>query len=406
MRVLGASLLAMVASLSSPAIAAEIATQEPSAADAIVTPPAGTSLPVSTVMAAADPCSDAALTCRDTAIAVAAMTPLTAGGTRWDLASLAAGRAAPALDLTLPPDAGLIDTDANGDICTQACPSSPIQRLPASEHPGWGDHVPPEYATKRGFFQQAGTVKTEALVFLGYFSVLSGKKLFNDTKPFHFKNEGWFGKDTDAIGMDKMAHAFNTYLLAEFLHQQIHRRSNASAGDAITAAVIASGLMIFNEFSDGIETTSGFSFQDVAMNLAGASFSVLRNTVPGLKDKLAFKIEVVPNEHFYSYSGKPHYEQMRFMFSLKGAGFKPLKETPLRFLDLQVGYYASDFLNEDREAGKEPKRHLFVGVGLNLGELLFGESTSTVGRAAYKVLDYFQVPYTSARIDTKGRFGY
>jgi hypothetical protein len=52
-----------------------------------------------------------------------------------------------------------------------------------------------------------------------------------------------------------------------------------------------------------------------------------------------------------------------------------------------------------------PKRHLFVGVGLNLGELLFSRSHSTIGRAAYSVLDYVQVPYTSLRYDTTGRFG-
>ncbi|WP_245829476.1 DUF2279 domain-containing protein [Novosphingobium mathurense] len=248
-------------------------------------------------------------------------------------------------------------------------------------------------------------MKTESLVFLGYFSILSGKKLFKETTEFHFKDEGWFGKDTANIGVDKLTHAFDTYLLAEFLHSRIHRRSNASEGDALTAAMLASGLMIFNEFSDGIEPDSGWSVQDVAMNLAGAGFSVLRNTVPGLKEKVSFKIEIVPNGHIYSYEGKPHYEQQRFMFSIKGAGFKRFNHSPLRFLDLQVGYYASDFLNKDREAGIEPKRHVFVGVGLNVGELLFGNSESGFAKAAYSALDYVQLPYTSIRYDTTGRFG-
>ncbi|TCU59944.1 hypothetical protein EDF58_102633 [Novosphingobium sp. PhB57] len=93
------------------------------------------------------------------------------------------------------------------------------------------------------------------------------------------------------------------------------------------------------------------------------------------------------------------------MLSFKGAGFEALERTPLRFVDLQVGYYGSDFMIDDRLAGKEPKRHLFVGLGLNLGELLFGRSRSRLGKAGYTVLDYFQVPYTSIRYDTTGHLG-
>ena len=135
------------------------------------------------------------------------------------------------------------------------------------------------------------------------------------------------------------------------------------------------------------------------MNTLGAVFSIMRNTVPGMKEKVAFKLEIVPDSNIYSAQGKPHYAQQRFMLSLKGVGFEELRKTPLRYLDLQVGYYASDFLNEDRAAGIQPKQHLFVGVGLNLSEILFGRSKSRIGKAGYTVLDYFQVPYTSLRYD-------
>nr|KIS29586.1 hypothetical protein TQ38_27605 [Novosphingobium sp. P6W] len=239
----------------------------------------------------------------------------------------------------------------------------------------------------------------------GYVLAQGIPKLFKPTTGFHFKDEGWFGKGTQNVGMDKLTHAFNTYLIAELLHYRIHRNTGGSEGDALTAGILASGLMALNEISDAIEPDSGYSMQDIAMNVAGATFSVLRNTVPGLKEKLAFKIEIMPNHQIYSRTGKPHYEQQRFMFALKGAGFEKLENSALKYLDLQVGYYASDFLNSDREKGVTPKRHLFVGVGLNLGELLFAKSGSRIGRAAYSVLDYVQLPYTSLRYDTTGRLG-
>jgi hypothetical protein len=264
---------------------------------------------------------------------------------------------------------------------------------------GWADHVPRDQAYTRGFFNQAGKVWPEMALLFAYFGMQSGKKLFHETADFHFNNEGWFSTNTSNVGIDKLTHAFDTYLIAEVLHGQLHRKTQASEGDALTAGILASALMAFNELSDGIEPDSGYSMQDVTMNTLGAAFSVLRNTVPGLKEKVAFKIEIMPDSNIYSVRGKPHYAQQRYMLSLKGAGFEELRKTPLRYLDLQVGYYASDFLIEDREAGIVPKQHLFVGVGLNLSEILFGRSKSRIGKAAYTVLDYFQVPYTSLRYD-------
>jgi|GEM_PF-592375 len=265
----------------------------------------------------------------------------------------------------------------------------------------WTDHATPEQSEYRGFFKQSGTITTELLLLTAYFAAQSGKKLFKPTSGFNFNSEKWFGKDTSNVGVDKLTHAFDTYLLAEVIHMRLHKTTHASAGDALNASIWAATFMALNEISDGIEPDHGYSMEDIAMNVAGAIFSLMRNTIPGLKEKVAFKIEIVPDDNIYSYQGKEHFEQQRFMFSIKGAGFKPLQSTPLRFLDFQVGYYASDFLEEDRAAGVIPQRHLFVGVGLNVGELLFGRSRSKVGRIGYTILDYLQLPYTSLRVDTK-----
>lgn len=320
---------------------------------------------------------------------------------RWDLADAAKNEAG--ARLTALPAAPASDTVGYGPIADSG-PAPSIGRIAAVPltHSG---HVPNEFASHRGFLRQAGSIKSELLILAAYVGVQSVPKLFKETAPFHFKDEGWFGKDTDNIGMDKLTHAFNTYLIAEILHSRLHRNTGGSDGDAVTAGVLAAGLMALNEISDGIEPDSGYSMQDITMNVAGAAFSVLRNTVPGLKEKVAFKIEIMPNDQIYSHVGKKHYAQQRFMFSIKGSGFRKLDRTAFKYLDLQLGYYASDFLNSDREKGITPKRHLFVGVGLNLGELVFGRSQSRFGRAAHSALDYVQFPYTSLRYDTTGRLG-
>jgi hypothetical protein len=299
---------------------------------------------------------------------------------------------------TLFSDTGSL-TDFEGAEPAQGAtdPSAPLPSAPVLEMRRWTDHASEESSTHRGIFKQLGTIKTETFLLAGYFVAQSGKKFFRETTSFHFKNEGFFGKDTLNLGVDKVTHAFDTYLLADIIHMRLHKKTNASHGDALTASLLASALMAFNELSDGIEPDSGYSMHDIAMNVVGAGFSYLRNTVPGMKEKVSFKIEIVPNDQIYSYRGAKHYEQQRFMLSFKGAGFERLKETPLRFVDLQVGYYASNLWNRRRAEGKEPKRHVFVGLGLNVGELLFANSRTWGGKAAYTVLDYFQPPYTSIR---------
>jgi hypothetical protein len=145
--------------------------------------------------------------------------------------------------------------------------------------------------------------------------------------------------------------------------------------------------------------TSGFSIQDVLFNTGGAAFSVARNTIPGLEKKLDFRLLLIPNSDIYTFKGKRHYEQQRFMLALKLAGFDGMERSPLRFVELHAGYHASGFTNEDRARGETPRRRIFVGVGVNLKELFFKSPRSPVGRAAGQVLDYLQLPYTAIHVE-------
>jgi hypothetical protein len=101
----------------------------------------------------------------------------------------------------------------------------------------------------------------------------------------------------------------------------------------------------------------------------------------------------------FDFEGKKHFEQQRYFFALKLAGFDQLEHTPLRFLELDLGYHGADFSNADRAAGIRPQRSIYAGVGINLRELLFKNSTTRIGRAAGEVLDYFQPPYTAVGVD-------
>lgn len=250
----------------------------------------------------------------------------------------------------------------------------------------------------RSFGAQVGAVKWELAAVLAYYTAINASKLGEDPQWPHFHNEGWFGKSTNNAGVDKMAHAYTAYVVSELLHARMKRKTGGAPGTPLTAAALGLAATLYTELWDSIEPTSGWSWEDVTFNAIGAGFSVLRNSVPGLDEKLDYRVMIIPNSNIYSTEGKGHFEQQRYFFALKLAGFHDLEKTPLRFVELHAGYYAGDFTNSDRAAGREPKRHVFFGVGLNLRELLFKNSSSRVGRAAGEVLDYWQPPYTAVQV--------
>lgn len=253
----------------------------------------------------------------------------------------------------------------------------------------------PDPARYGGFGRQLGAVKWEVAAVVGYYTAVNGRKLFRDPQAPRFHSEGWFGKSTKNLGVDKLAHAYSAYIVSELLYARLKYKTGDAPGIAATAAVIGSATMLYTELWDSIEPDGGWSWEDVAFNSMGAGFSLLRNSVPGLDKKLDFRLMIVPNSDIVTTSGKRHFEQQHYFFALKLAGFTPFEKGPLRFLELHAGYYGKDFTLRERALGVEPKRRIFVGVGINLRELLFKNSRSRMGRAAGEVLDYYQPPYTA-----------
>lgn len=278
--------------------------------------------------------------------------------------------------------------------------SGPLQgepQLPNDQGHQFHSDVPPRaYAS---FGEDVKSIKWEFAAVAGYYTALNAPKLLKDPRWPTTQKEGWFGRSTRNLGVDKVAHAYSAYIISELLYGRIKRKVGDAPGIELTAAALASGIMLWSEAFDSIEPTSGWSWEDVAFNSLGAGFSVMRNSVPGLEDKLDFRLLIQPNEDVYTVKGKEHFRQQRYLFAMKLAGFKAFKQTPLRYVELHLGYRADDFLNEDRAAGISPKRHVFAGIGINLKELLFKNARTRKGRAVGEVLEYFQPPFTSIHHD-------
>ena len=257
----------------------------------------------------------------------------------------------------------------------------------------WAD--PDTGGQRLSFASQADAVKWEFGAIMLYYTATNGTKLFEDPRWPHGQVEGWFGRDTNNMGVDKLTHAYSAYVISELLHHRLRRKTGEAPGIQYTAAGLAFGAMLYTEFWDSIEPTGGWSWEDVTFNGLGAGFSALRNSVPGMDKLIDYRLMVQPQEGRYRLSGKEHFEAQWHFFALKLAGIEGLRDTPLRYVELDLGYRAEDFTNPDREAGIRPKRHIFFGVSLNFSEIVRRVAGGNrYARAAASVLEYIQPPYT------------
>src|SRR5215210_5228092 len=189
---------------------------------------------------------------------------------------------------------------------------------------------------------------------------------------FQFIEEGWFAKNTRHGGMDKIGHAFSTYVIADILTDRIRANAANPTGAQITGALIAFGIMGLGETLDGFTGKHRFSREDIVANGIGAAFSILRNSIPGMREKLDFRFMYTPAS--YERPGItasedsgiiPPYQRQRYIMALKGSGFEALKNTPLRYAELHAGFDARGFERHERALGHPITRRFYVGVGLN-----------------------------------------
>ncbi len=215
------------------------------------------------------------------------------------------------------------------------------------------------------------------------------------TSGFRVESEGWFGDDTKYAGVDKFGHAYTAYLLSNYFSQRIAHVNSDYSGANVTGAILGMSVMTYIEFFDGFAGEHGFSPEDMVADATGALFSYARSAIPGLADKVDYRMEYIPSGE-RGFAPATDYEGQKYVLALKLSGFEEFQDSPLRYFELQAGYYARGYSDEARAAGEERKREPYVAIGLNLNQIL--EETpfndTTPGKLMHKTFEYIQVPYT------------
>lgn len=249
----------------------------------------------------------------------------------------------------------------------------------------------------RAFGGQVLSVAWELAAVVGGLTIKGAVTWKWGTAAFDFNPEGWFGKETGSFGMDKLGHGYATYLLTELLTDRTRAGAPVADGAPITAGALASGIMIYVEVFDGFSVDHGFAYEDLVFNTSGAALSMLRNLVPGIRDKLDYRLEYVPSGNKSGFHPITDYSGQKYLLALRLGGFDALADTVLGFAEIHAGYFARGFTKAERERGEPKRREPYAGVGLDLQRLLFGPERpddEPLEQYGQRLLEYFQPPYT------------
>lgn len=210
------------------------------------------------------------------------------------------------------------------------------------------------------------------------------------SRPVHFRSEGWFGQDTPEGGADKLGHLYTGYLLARGmagLYRDWGLAADRAAREAALTSVLVTTVM---EAGDGF-SPYGISGEDLLMNLAGAWAGEALARSPAWRERLDLRVEYRFNTDTSDFT--TDYEHARHLVALKLGGFDALRDTPLRWLEVQGGYYTRGY-SDPLVPGR---RTAYAGLGLNLPLLLRRagqERTATF-------LQFYQPPGTTPRLENR-----
>jgi hypothetical protein len=216
---------------------------------------------------------------------------------------------------------------------------------------------------------------------------------------FNFANEGWFGPDTYAGGVDKLGHAFSFYVGTRLGTRALEWADVPRADAVLLSAGVAAGVAVGIEVFDGLSRGGeyGFSWQDLLMGGVGIGLGIVAENYPAFDRYAAFR-------WMYKSGGESWYDHQVYLAALRLSGFESIgRDNPLRYIELVVGYGAQGFGSDgDYSVSDTRERSVYFGVALNLTEIL--DRTVFAGRHgggrmqwfATEALRYVQVPGTAA----------
>lgn len=218
---------------------------------------------------------------------------------------------------------------------------------------------------------------------------------------FSRANEGWFGQNTYAGGADKLGHFYTNYVGGRLLTSAFRALGNDPGHALFLGTATVLGTMTMVEVLDGYAKGWHFSKEDAITNVLGTGTALLFEKNPGLDELVDLRfqyhrshIEDGKFDPFGDYSGQT------YVLALKASGIPGLRDNAfLRYFEIAAGYGVRNYSTTRPDINAQRYRQAYVGISLNLSELLRGADPhgKLPGRQVLDTMfEYIQVPGTTA----------
>jgi hypothetical protein len=201
-------------------------------------------------------------------------------------------------------------------------------------------------------------------------------------------SEGWFSAATKSGGADKLGHMYTSYVTTHGLSYFYETRCFNKEDAAFYGALSSFAIMTYMEFGDSFSDI-GFSHEDFISNVVGITLGNILYKNAELSKKVDIRWEYGLHRDKGDFT--TDYENSKYLVALKFSGFESTRSGLLRYLELHGGYYTRGFSNP----AHEKERNSYLGVGINLSELLRERSYKKTAT----FFNYIQIPGTYVAID-------
>jgi hypothetical protein len=228
---------------------------------------------------------------------------------------------------------------------------------------------------------------------------------------FTWAEEGNMEQTSYTGGADKFGHMFGAYLICRSMTDVYRWTGFTKNTSLVISSCITQFLFTATELEDAFFDI-GFSVHDLIFNIAGNGLAVFSEKYSLFDDLVDFRIEYFPTKSQRdifpeNLNFAEDYSGQRFLFVFKFSGIKKLNKKPIKYLELNSGYYTYGYKPPLYLNGFKldflRRRDVFFGFSVNIPWILKntafkGDRFNRIEKISSGFLEYYQIPYTAPMI--------
>ncbi len=219
------------------------------------------------------------------------------------------------------------------------------------------------------------------------------------SKGFSFYPQSPWGTHAVDGGVDKLGHMFGTYMMKQTFSFMLRSAGYSKTRATWEGALMAEITQLVTEIGDGFSTIYGFDPYDLLFNNIGILLGIVFDYFPTVDRLFSVQWEYVPTRQFREdldwklseIDIMTDYSGQKFFLATKLGGIPYLSQTPLRYINIDLGFYSR---------GYKPRRYYnyrrqFVHIGFSVNFVIaFGDllPTGYFSSSLLRALGYVHLP--------------